>query len=128
MVLWNPTLDYKSGTNKLIIPWIKGKVKDSIRQRSLKIKAKEFDFSKELVFQMLRFKPYKALAKITCPTLIIHGDKDEKASYEDSVKYVKLIKGPAKLKTIKGSKHGFHAPKEEKEAIKLTYNFFKENF
>ncbi len=128
LVLWNPALDYKSGINKLIVPWIKGKIKDSIHQRSLKIKAEKFDFSKDLIIQMTRYKPYKILNTISCPTLILHGDKDEKVPLEDSIKYHKLIKGPKKLKVIKDSPHGFHTPNAEKEAIKLTYNFFKENF
>ncbi|HUV42561.1 MAG TPA: alpha/beta fold hydrolase [Patescibacteria group bacterium] len=127
LVLWNPALDYKSGINKLIIPYLKRKIIEMIKKRTFKIKAEKFDFNKKLVIQMIKYKPYQALRQISCPTLIIHGDKDEKVPLEDSIKYYKLTKGPSKLEIIKGSSHGFHIPEAEKKVMELTLNFFKEN-
>lgn len=127
LVLWSPALNYKSGIKKLVIPWLEEKIKEVFYQRSFRIEAERFDFSKDLIIQMIKYKPYKALEKIICPTLILHGDKDEKVPLEDSVKYHQLIRGPHKLEIIKNSLHGFHNPVSEKEAIRLTYNFFEKN-
>lgn len=132
LVLWDPVLNYQTTFLKPYLPWLKDIrnqiFKDLETKGWAELGSSRFKLGKGIFDEMKKTKPYEKLNRIVCPTLIIHGDQDDKVPYEGSVKYVKLIKGPAELKTIKGSKHGFHTPKAEKEAIRATFDFFKGNF
>lgn len=56
---------------------------------------------------LLRYKlpTYKFLERISCPTYVIHGDKDWLISYEQGVKLASVNPGKVQLITIKGGWH-----------------------
>ncbi|HTV03089.1 MAG TPA: alpha/beta hydrolase [Luteitalea sp.] len=62
------------------------------------------------------------LAKITVPTLIVHGDKDQIVPFEVSGKRsAEMIRG-AKLEVVKGAPHGFGATHgDELNALMLAF-------
>ena len=68
---------------------------------------------------------YKAAPKIKAPTLIVHGDKDITAPYNQSVKTCRLISN-CKLYTIKGADHGFSKPKDREEMYQAIEDFIVE--
>lgn len=68
---------------------------------------------------------HKVASKIKVPTLIVHGDKDKTAPYEQSVKTCKLISS-CKLLTIKGGDHGFTKPEHREKTYQAIENFIVE--
>ncbi len=67
-------------------------------------------------------KTYEEAAKITIPTLIVHGDKDKNVPLEQSKKLAKIIKN-SKLEIIKGADHFFSKPEEFDKAHRLIVEF-----
>lgn len=128
--LWNPVLNYNHTFLNPTLPWIKEK-KDHM-QKDIKEKgwttlgSRRFVLGKSFFDVMKKLFPYKLLREIKIPTLIIHGTKDTKVPYEDSVEYVKNLKN-GELQTIKNAEHGFHEGWEYKIAEKMTSEFFVKN-
>lgn len=69
-----------------------------------------------------KVKTYEEAAKITIPTLIVHGDKDKNVPIQQSKKLAKIIKN-SKLEIIKGADHFFSKPEEFDKAHKLIVEF-----
>lgn len=129
--LWNPVLNYEHVFLKPHLPWLKkinNKIKLDLKTKGwTKLGKSEYKTGKKLFEEMKVYKPYMELEKITIPTLIIHGDKDTKVPYKDSLEYVKKFKN-ASFVTIKNAEHGFHEPWESNIAIDKTVIFFVKHF
>ncbi len=69
---------------------------------------------------------YEAGKSITIPVLIIHGDKDEIVSVEQSVKLSGIIKN-SRLEIIKGADHNFSNEADFKKTLELAADFVLEN-
>ena len=69
---------------------------------------------------------YKYAKKINVPTLIVHGDCDERIPIEQSKKTCKLIKNCC-LEIIKGADHLYSKPEHSKKVIDLISEFIFEN-
>ncbi len=69
---------------------------------------------------------YEAGKNIKIPTLIIHGDKDEVVSVEQSVKLSKMITN-SRLEIIKGADHNFSNEADFKKTLELAADFILEN-
>jgi alpha-beta hydrolase superfamily lysophospholipase len=131
LCLWNPVLNYDHTFINPTLPWIKERKAHMFKEIQEKgwttLGSKKFIYGKALFDEMIKLKPFESLEKINIPTEIIHGDKDTKVPYEDSLKYSqKLTNG--KLITIKNAEHGFHESWESKIAIEETINFLSNYF
>ena len=83
----------------------------------------KFKIGKSLIEEIKILKPWQKLLSLDIPIIFIHGDKDDKVPYKDSIKYSKLVKN-GMLVTIKGAEHGFHDMKEDSDqADKATVDF-----
>ncbi len=82
-----------------------------------------FKLGQKFMDDVRRLKPWKEMRKLWIPILYIHGDKDDKVPYADSVKYSKLGKN-SRLETIKGSVHGPEG-KDAPKVKRIIANFFE---
>ncbi len=81
-------------------------------------------YGKQLFDEMARLYPYKALLKISIPTILIHGTNDKYVPYEDAKNYVKRLKSGS-LITIKDGEHGFQDRQQDRKiALQETLKFF----
>jgi len=69
---------------------------------------------------------YEVAHKVKIPTLIIHGDKDEKVPYKQSVKLSKVISNCI-FHTVKGANHRYEDPKHREEMSQKIVEFIVEN-
>lgn len=130
LCLWNPVLNFDHTIFRPFLPWLKGKINSMLSDVKTKgwttFKGSGYKLGIKLFVEMRKCKPFTFLDKIQIPTLIIHGTKDTKVPYDDSLNYSKnLING--RLITIKNAEHGFHQKWEAKIAIKETSEFFLKN-
>jgi len=128
MVLWNPVAKMESFGNYLSshnMNW-----KRDLRERGIsliyKYKRNKFlTIGRQLLDDVESLNLFSEATKISCPVLVIHGDKDSTLPWKDSQELLKFLKGQKRLEIIKGAEHAFHKPAEEKPVIKLTVNWFK---
>ena len=129
--LWNPVLNYDHVFLNPYLPWLKNiteKTKTDLEKQGwTKLGRSGFKTGSKLFQEMKDLKPFLLLNKINCPVLIIHGDKDTKVPYKDSVDYLNVFPN-AKLITVKSAEHGFHESWESKIAIEETINFLNNYF
>ncbi|OGG02686.1 hypothetical protein A2W14_05145 [Candidatus Gottesmanbacteria bacterium RBG_16_37_8] len=134
LCLWYPVLNYDHTFINPYLPWLKNQM--ARMRRDLEEKGwttipndgKPFRIGKKLFDEMNWYFPYKELAKIRLPVVIIHGDNDSYVPYKDSLEYIKNKPGEAKLITIKGADHGFGGENEKlykEEAINKTVLTFR---
>ena len=69
---------------------------------------------------------YNVAKRISIPTFIIHGDKDESVPVEQSIKLSKIIKN-SKLVIIKGADHRYTKPEYFKRCTNLIADFIIKN-
>jgi dipeptidyl aminopeptidase/acylaminoacyl peptidase len=68
-------------------------------------------------------RPFAIAGKIKIPTLIVHGDKDEIVTYQNSVKLNKLLPN-SQLHTVKNANHGYSSdPEHFAEMTKVISDF-----
>ena len=72
-----------------------------------------------------RIRGYEAAEKITIPTLIVHGDRDETVPIEQSLKTSQLIKN-CRLEIIEGADHIYSQPEDFEKMISLISEFILE--
>jgi alpha/beta superfamily hydrolase len=71
------------------------------------------------------FDAIEAIRKMTCPILIIHGNKDMLVGEVHARDLYENAKAQKELRIIEGARHAFEDPKSRKEAIELSFNWFK---
>lgn len=124
LCLWNPGLNNRHVLIRLTILEFIGRIKSLKRGKGKNItKSRNLIFRKKLFREMITISPYKSLNNIKIPTFIVHGTKDSKVPYKDSLKYTKYL-ARGRLLTIKNAEHGFHKKWESKIAIEKTVDFF----
>lgn len=131
LILWNSVIDYSENINPTL-PWTKKYWGHPAFERVEKfefteIGSRKFKVGRGLMEEIKTLKPWKALIKISIPTLFVHGDKDKYVRVEDSIKYSQMMKN-AKLEIIHGADHGFHEnQKFAEQGEKATIEFFLKN-
>jgi len=127
LCLWNPVLNYDHTLLNPTLPWIKEKKehmqKDIAKKGWTTLGSRKFVLGKSFFDTMKNLFPYQLLSNIKIPTLIVHGTKDTKVPYDDSVEYVKNLENGV-LQTVKDAEHGFHEDWEYAIAEKTTIEFF----
>lgn len=76
-----------------------------------------------MVMELLNLRPQDTVWPSYLPLLIIHGDRDTCAPYEDVVEYRRSNPGIVKLHTIHGVDHGFDDKLQE--AYEITRDWFR---
>lgn len=84
----------------------------------------DFKIGRRLVEEMAQVKPYQVMRNISCPILILHGDKDTYVPYEISKKYARSSRLNRFIR-ISGSEHGFGKLKDRKVVINETVNWIQ---
>ena len=110
LVLIAPVLSYKRTFLEPETEWAKG----IFTQTALSSAAKtnqlffnpDFPISMRLIEEMALIQPNQALAELTRPTLVIHGDADSIVPFNASKEAVRRARY-AKLKRFRGMDHGF---------------------
>lgn len=74
----------------------------------------------------MKINGYEAAKKISIPTLVVHGDKDESVPIEQSIRLSKIIKN-CKLEIIKDADHRYTKPEYFEKCINLISNFIIKN-
>lgn len=127
LVLWNPALNFSYLRRT---SWQKKYFNITSLIKALflgyvELGDKKFKLGLRCLLEMRWYRPFQELKKFQKPVLFVHGDKDSYVSYDDSVKFSKLLK--AKLVTVKGAEHGFQDKREwSNQAINETVKFFKQ--
>ena len=131
VILMNSVIDYAENLNPTL-PWTKKYWGKAAFEKIDKfgyteIGSKKFKIGKEFVKDIKTLKPWIEALRLKIPVLFVHGDKDTYVSYNDSVKYSKMLENP-QLVTIKGGEHGFSNSKEHLAlAKKAIIDFFLKN-
>lgn len=128
LCLWNPALNFGHTFLNPITPWLKDRHIEMMDDLNTKgwttVGSSKKIYGKKFFEEMEKFKPYKALLKISIPTVIIHGTNDKYVPYQDAKNYVTYLK-KGKLITLKDGEHGFqNRPQDRKKAKQETLKFF----
>ena len=138
MVLWNPVTDLRSASIFRLIGHSEEEVRELVREGESTDMVEDgeryelgMNFLRELVGvgdgSRVDLDVPKMLTKVECPTLVIHGEKDEVLPVEKCREAFETI--PATLKEfreIKGAGHGFYpaGSEYEREAVEATVRWF----
>ncbi|MFH1630856.1 MAG: alpha/beta fold hydrolase [Candidatus Aenigmatarchaeota archaeon] len=87
-----------------------------------KIDGSEIRIKKSFLKDAEKNVGFDVAEKITIPTLIIHGDADERVPVEQSIKLSKLIKN-SRLEIIEGADHKFTKKKDHDKVMDLAVKF-----
>lgn len=105
LILWYPCIVY----NETDL-FCKENLKEAIEKGFIETKSiktgKKFVFSKELMLQTTKYKPYDVLINNSLPKLFIHGNKDKNVYYQSIEKCAKESIN-SKLIIIENGVHGF---------------------
>jgi len=91
----------------------------------------KFKVGRKYVEEMEKSNLVPYAEKISCPTLLIHGDADRVVSFNQSERLLKILKEPKRLEKISGVGHAWHSgPNDydadaQRQAIKLTVEWFE---
>lgn len=85
----------------------------------------EYELGKDFVQEVKTLNIFDFIKKITCPLLIVHGDKDDRVDYRYSEKYIRFASGQKGLKIIPGADHSFGIPLHEQQLMEATVEWFK---
>ncbi len=69
---------------------------------------------------------YKAAKKVSIPTLIVHGDRDEMVPLYQSLKIASILKN-CRLEVINGADHGYSEPEHFEKMVGLISSFIIKN-
>ena len=117
LILWYPCIVYKETDIFCEENVNKAFEKGYLETKSIKT-GKTFIFSKELMMQTTKYKPYDALLSNSLPKLFIHGNDDKNVYYESVEKCAKESIN-SKLIIIENGTHGFF---DNTEHFKLVLN------
>lgn len=126
MVLWAPVTSKKDNySKKKFTPAELNELKEKgyitkIMEAGVR---KKIIIDKQIVKDRESINQKELLSNIDCPTLMIHGDKDESVPLEDSKNAIRYLSSGSKLEVIKGATHDF--TEQLDTIIDLTLNWFK---
>ncbi|MCX6814338.1 MAG: alpha/beta fold hydrolase [Candidatus Aenigmarchaeota archaeon] len=128
MVLWNPVSKVISFENYLSSHnrnW-KGDLKTKGFCVIYKYKRNKFlTIGKKLLDEVEKLDILSEARKISCPVLVIHGDKDSVLPWKNSLELLKVLKEPKKLEIVKVPSMASMTLTRKKSLLDLTVNWFK---
>lgn len=117
LILWYPCIVYKD-TDLFCMENVRKSLKEGFLETKSTKTGKKFIFSKELMLQTTKYKPYDSLLNNLLPKLFIHGNNDKNVFYENIEKCANKCKN-AKLFIIENGTHGFF---DNEEHFKFVLN------
>lgn len=84
----------------------------------------EFEIGKDFVKEIQTLNIFDLIKKISCPLLIVHGDKDDIVDYRYSEKYIRFAAGQKHLLVVSGADHDFAIPQYDKQLTEATVEWF----
>ena len=134
LVLWNPAMRVSRRFSSPLTPWEKkyfgaGKLQEVREKGWIRIGSKGYKIGRECIEEIIALDVLGEARRITCPTLLLHGDKDDITPLSDSEAALESVKG-ARLEVIKGAGHGFHEGKNdpaERIATRKSIEWFREH-
>lgn len=127
LVLWYPALIY-SDVNIFTKENIEKAVEEGYYESKSIKTGRVYKFSKGLMLESLKYKPYEILLKNTLQKLLVHGNKDEIVSYKSTEKLANESTN-IKLLIVKDGTHGFFDNEEHiNDAINNTVQYIKNKF
>ena len=88
-------------------------------------------FDRKMHYEMyddsLLYDPHKIAAKISIPTLVIHGDKDVTVPSFHAQELISSVKGEKRLVLIKGADHFFKDKNHFEEMVSTSFEWLKKN-
>lgn len=115
LILWYPCLVYKE-TDIFCQENLDKAFEDGFFETKSMKTGKTFIFSKELMLQTTKYKPYEALIVNPLPKFFVHGDNDKNVYYSSVEKCAKECKNSTLL-TIENGTHGFFDNDEHFEKV-----------
>jgi uncharacterized protein len=111
VVLWSPVLDYRATFIEPTLAWGKelftpARV-DQLRATRHAPLTPDFEAGCGLYDEMQTLQPHVALATIAAPTLILHGDSDDKVPVEVARRLAKRCPAHVRYRELRGVGHGF---------------------
>ncbi len=89
------------------------------------IGSRKFKIGEKLFKEMEQFFPAEELRKYKNKLFMVHGDKDGKIDYRNTVEAFNRLPNRLKaMRIIKNADHGFHKEPYETDVVKLLTNFF----
>ncbi|MBI2573245.1 alpha/beta fold hydrolase [Candidatus Woesearchaeota archaeon] len=83
-----------------------------------------FELKSEFVVDGMKYNSCAALQKISCPVLLIYGDRDTLISLDVAHTLVPFLNKLSRFEIVNGADHIYHG--KEKEVVELTVTFLKE--
>ncbi len=122
MCLWAPAIYYRAEKH------LRGKEKE-LEERGYvvvfnRVSGEPFEVEKKFFETLNEINTDDVLENVKCPTLIIHGNRDESIPIEGSKKAVKSMNCEKELKIIPDADHDFY--EQIDEVIGLTVEWFKD--
>ncbi|MDD3452774.1 MAG: alpha/beta fold hydrolase [Bacilli bacterium] len=88
-------------------------------------KIKNIPITNYIQYRILSKNSRKEIDKVTCPTLIMHGNKDNVISIESSNYVYKKLKCKKELVIIKNARHQIFKSKRKKDITDYIYRYIK---
>ncbi|MEM4246084.1 MAG: alpha/beta fold hydrolase [Candidatus Bathyarchaeia archaeon] len=73
---------------------------------------------------ILKIRPEAKASKVSCPVIIIHGDRDDIVDVSQSRDLFKLLTGPKELTVIEGADHYFNGEAQRERLYSKTVDWF----
>lgn len=105
LILWYPCIVYK-GTDLFCEENLNKALEEGFFETKSMRTGKKYIFTKELMVQTTKYKPYDLLINNPLPKLFIHGNNDKNVYYKNIEKCANQCKN-AKLFIIENGTHGF---------------------
>jgi pimeloyl-ACP methyl ester carboxylesterase len=129
LVLLNPILSYRRTFIEAEGPWGK-EINETLDSPSLPARARaripgtDFFLSDELWKEMEKDDTATLAAKLNCPILAFHGDRDTKVPLEPILEFARANPNRIELQVLKGQGHGFKGARSH--VMSTTVEWIKE--
>jgi uncharacterized protein len=127
VVFWNPVIDYDHTFINPVVGWARsffdqGRVDELAYREGTLIPRTNIVIGPQMAIELLNLRPGATAWPTDIPLLIVHGDKDTCAPYDDVLEYQRSNPDIIKLYTIPGVDHGFDDKLQE--AYGVTRDWF----
>lgn len=117
LVLLNPVVDYSRTFTQADLEWGQSMFSKNVTENfyldGYAMVTDKFRMSLDCFSQLLLIRPYDFINEIDIPTIVFHGDKDDKVSCKISIDNFKG-KELVSLDVVNGAGHAFKTPEHEK--------------
>lgn len=128
LVLWNPVIDYNATFTDPSLPWgealFTAERVEQLRATNVTRLMPHFRAGGSLYDEMLVLEPYRQLETIIAPTLILHGDADDKVPIDATRHHAGTFSDAVKYSEVPGAGHGFGEDIHGQEVLTQSLAWF----